>query len=103
MLYPITLDKERNLKYGMKAISLVEKKLKKPMSKIDLDNMTMEESAILIWSGLVHEDKNLSPERVMDLVDDYSNFPDAIESVMNAINEAFTGEEKANEESDEKN
>ena len=35
--YPIQLDKMRNFKYGMKALHFIEKKLKKPISKIDME------------------------------------------------------------------
>lgn len=87
--YPIQLDKTRNFKYGMKAISLIEKKFKKPIGKIDYENLTMEEAAILIWAGLVHEDNNLTPEKVMDLVDEYSNFREVIAEMMKVINKAF--------------
>lgn len=87
MFYPIKLDRVRNLRYGMRAISLIEKKLKKPVSKIDMENMTMEDTAIMIWAGLHHEDKSLTPENVMDLVDEYSNLPTAIQ----AMGEAFQG------------
>jgi len=83
--YPIQLDKVRNFKYGMKALHLIEKKLKKPVSKIDMDNLTMEDAATLIWAGLQHEDKDLTPDKVMDLVDEYSNIP----AVMQAMGEAF--------------
>lgn len=98
--YPIKLDKSRNFKYGMKAISLIEKKFKKPIGKIDYENLTMEEAAILIWAGLVHEDNNLTPEKVMDLVDEYSNFREVIAEMMEAINKAFGLDE---EEVKEKN
>ena len=77
----------RNFRFGMKAISNVEKKLKKPIAKIDFDSLTMEDTAILIWAGLAHEDKNLTPDRVMDLVDEYSD----LATVMEALGEAFTG------------
>jgi hypothetical protein len=83
--YPIQLDKMRNFKYGMKALHLIEKKLKKPVSKIDMDNLTMEDAATLIWAGLQHEDKDLTPDKVMDLVDEYSNIP----AVMQAMGKAF--------------
>jgi UDP-N-acetylglucosamine:LPS N-acetylglucosamine transferase len=85
--YPIELDKMRNFKYGMKALHLIEKKLKKPVSKINMDNLTMEDAATLIWAGLQHEDKDLTPEKVMDLVDEYSSLP----AVMQAMGEAFAG------------
>lgn len=100
--YPIQLDKMRNFKYGMKALHLIEKKLKKPVSKIDMDNLTMEDAATLIWAGLQHEDKDLTPEKVMDLVDEYSSLP----AVMQAMGEAFAsafGIDKPGEKEEAKN
>lgn len=86
---PIELDKTRNLRYGMKAISLVEKKFKKPIAKLDMDSLTMEDSAVLIWAGLAHEDRDLTVDKVMDLVDDYSSLPKVMEAVSEAMAEAF--------------
>ena len=96
--YPVQLDKTRNFKYGMKAISLVEKKFKKPMSKIDMDDLTMEEMATLLWAGLVHEERALTPDKVMDLVDDYSNVVTVAKIMGEAISDAFgAGEEEKND------
>lgn len=89
MLYPIKLDKERNFKFGMKAISLIEKKLGVPIGKIDMENMTMEDAATMMWAGLVHEDKDLTPDKVMDLIDDYSD----METAFNAMSDALNGPE----------
>lgn len=94
MYYPFKLDKIRNFRYGMKAISLIEKKLKKPVAKIDMENLTMEDAAVMIWAGLQHEDRELTPDKVMDLVDDYSD----ITTVMQAMGEAFQGAFGKNEE-----
>ena len=87
MFFPVKLDKMRNFRYGMKAISLIEKKLGKPIGKVDMENLTMEDAAVMIWAGLVHEDKDLTPEKVMDLVDEYSD----IQTVLTAMGEAFQG------------
>jgi len=87
--YPIQLDKVRNFKYGMRALSLIEKKFKKPVAKIDMENLTMEETAIMIWAGLQHEDKDLTPEKVMDLVDEYSDIKTVIEAMGEAFQNAF--------------
>ena len=99
--YPVQLDKSRNFKYGMKAISLVEKKFKKNMSKIDMNDLTMEEMAILMWAGLVHEERALTPEKVMDLVDEYSSVTVVATLMGEAITEAFgitgEGEDEKNE------
>ena len=97
--YPIQLDKSRNFRYGMKAISLIEKKFKKPVSKIDMENLTMEDAATLIWAGLQHEDKDLTPDKVMDLIDDYSD----IQTVLTAMSEAISGAFGGGENKEEKN
>jgi hypothetical protein len=98
MYYPIQLDKSRNFKYGMKAISLIEKKFKKPISKIDMLSLTMEEMATIIWAGLVHEDKNLTSDRVMDIIDDYSNVTKVFELAGDALAKAFSGDDPKEEE-----
>lgn len=97
---PIKLDKVRNFKYGMRAISLVEKKFKKPIAKVDMENLTMEDSATLIWAGLVHEDRGLTPDKVMDLIDDYSNLTAVMEVMSEALSSAF-GVEESTEEKNE--
>lgn len=97
MFYPIKLDKMRNFRYGMKAISLIESKFRKPIARIDMDNLTMQEIAIFIWAGLVHEYKDLTPEKVMDLIDNHSTLPDVLEVMGEAIKGAF-GKEEGKEE-----
>lgn len=98
MFVPVELDKARNLRYGMKAISQIEKKLKKPMAKIDLESLTMEDTAVVIWAGLEHEDKSLSPGKVMDLIDEKGNFIEVINAMQRAFEGAFgSGEEEKNE------
>lgn len=99
MFTPIQLDKTRNLRYGMKAISMIEKQLKTSVSKIDFDDLTMEDAATIIWAGLVHEDKELTPDKVMDLIDDHSDIKTAIETMGRAFSESFgsfNGEEPKN-------
>ncbi len=102
--YPIELDKARNFKYGMRAISLVEKKFKKPIGTVDLNALTMEEMAVIIWAGLVHEDKNLSPDRVMDLVDDSElTVTQVFETAGEALSKAFGGDEEESDGEEGKN
>ena len=99
MYTPIELDKTRNFRYGMKAISYIEEKLKTPIAKLDLNGLTMKETAIVICAGLIHEDKKLTQDRVMDLIDEKGNFIEAIEVMGEAFNKAFGG----NGENEEKN
>lgn len=88
---PIELDKVRNFRYGMKAMSTIEKKFKKPIAKVDFENMTMEDTATIIWAGLQHEDKSLSPDKVMDLIDEKGNMQEVMEAMSEAMNLAFGG------------
>lgn len=85
--FPIVLDKTRNLGYGMMAMDRIEKKLKKSVTDMDIANLSIYEMAVYIWAGLSHEDSKLTPERVMYLVDEYSNMQEA----MAAMGEAFAG------------
>lgn len=88
---PVTLDKVRNFRYGMKAMSIIEKKFKKPIAKIDFDNLTMEDTATVIWAGLQHEDKSLTPDRVMDLIDEKGNLQEVLKTMSEAMSAAFGG------------
>lgn len=103
--YPIKLDKVRNFRYGMRAIDLIEKKYGKPIMEIDGisdGKITMEDYATLMWAGLVHEDKELTPERVMDLVDEYSNIREVSKVMWEALNDVFKVDDEE-VETEEKN
>lgn len=85
--FPIELDKTRNLRYGMVALDKIEKKLKKNVSNINMDDLSIYEMAVYIWAGLNHEDTKLTPERVMYLIDEHSN----MQKAMASMGEAFAG------------
>lgn len=85
MYTPVEMDKTRNFRFGMKAVSFIEKKFNKPISKVDFENMTMEETATVILAGLIHEDKELTEEKVMDIIDEKGN----LEEVLSAMGKAM--------------
>jgi len=90
MYTPIVLDKTRNLRYGMKALSIIEKKFKKNLATIDYANLTIEETMTIVWAGLVHEDKELTVDKLIDIIDENNIKLDEIIEVMgNAMDEAF--------------
>lgn len=102
--FPIKLDKVRNLKFGMRAFDRIEKKYGKPIMEIDgMQNgiLTMDQTATMVWAGLAHEDSELTPEIVMDLIDEYSSIPEASKEMWKALNSVFGAEES--EETEEKN
>lgn len=69
MYTPVVLDKARNFRYGMKSLALIERKFGKPLARIDFGNMTLDEMCVILWAGLEHEDKELTPEKLMDIID----------------------------------
>jgi len=82
----IELDKPRTLRYGMNALVRIEEMLGKPISKLDLENISIKDMRTIIYAGLYHEDKDLTPERAGELIDDYSD----IESIAEKLGEAMT-------------
>lgn len=85
MYTPVQMDKTRNFRFGMKAVSFIEKKLGKPLAKVDFENMTMEETATVILAGLIHEDNTLNEDKIMDIIDEKGN----LEEVLAAMGEAM--------------
>ena len=49
----------------------------------------MEDMATIIWAGLVHEDRELTPDKVMDLIDENSNVAEAMKIVGEALAQSF--------------
>jgi hypothetical protein len=70
--FPITLDRERNLFYSQRSTWLIEQKtgLKYMQGEFKQlwDEPTPERLAVLVWAGLVHEDKELTPEAVAEML-----------------------------------
>lgn len=86
----LVLDKTRNIRYGMVAMTRIENKLGKPFNNIDFeDGMTFGEVAVVLWAGMVHEDAELTPDKVAELVDEYSDITTAMAAMAEAMGEAF--------------
>lgn len=87
---PIIMDKTRNLHYGMVALMKLEKKLGKPFATMNFEReMTYEEIATILWAGMSHEDPELTPEKVAELIDEYSDIQTAVVAMSEAMQEAF--------------
>ena len=101
---PVELDKIRNFKYGMRAIDRIEKKTGKPLMQIEGmqdGNLSMEHYAIVIWAGLAHEDKELTPDKVMDLIDEHSSLRKVSKEMWKALNEVFENDDEEEQEKNE--
>lgn len=82
MVKPIKLDKVRNLRYSMRALSIIEKSFGKTIAKIDWNNLMIDELITVLWAGLIHEDKELTQERLFDIIEElglsYTDLENAI-------------------------
>lgn len=90
----IELDKARNLRYGMNALVKVEELTGKSITKLDLENLSMKDLRTIMFAGLHHEDKDLTPEKVGELIDDYSDIGTIAGKLGEAFTIAFGGDEK---------
>ena len=80
----INLDKPRRLRYTINALVALEEKLGKPISAIDRTKIGIKEFRLLLWAGLIHEDPNLTEEKVGELMDEAD-----INYIAEKINEAI--------------
>jgi hypothetical protein len=87
---PIELDKNRNLRFGMVALMKIEEKLGRPFAQIDFEHeLKYKDLATILWAGLAHEDAYLTPNKVAELIDDYSDIQTAMSKMGEAMQEAF--------------
>jgi hypothetical protein len=67
--FVLDLDRPRKLKFGFKAIRLIREKLgDREIS--DLMNMKVDEMSTIAWAGLIHEEPELTVERIEGLLDE---------------------------------
>lgn len=92
--YPVTIDKPRSLRYGFVALNMIEEALDKPVTSIRLDAIRIKEVAVLTWGGLYHEDKTLTPDRILELFDEHDiDYTQIMLVVGQALAESFGVEE----------
>lgn len=89
MYTPVQLDKARNFRYGMKALHLIEKTLDIRIAKLDFDDLSQYQIAVIVWAGLYHEDVTLTPDAVMDLIDGHSSITEIAQIMSQAFQDAF--------------
>jgi len=85
----IELDKARNLRYGMNALVKVEEMTGKSITSLDLESLSMKDLRTIVYAGIYHEDKELTPEIVGELIDDYSTIGEVAEKLGEAFTIAF--------------
>jgi DNA-binding protein YbaB len=94
MYTPIKLDKTRNLRYGFKAMRMLQNELKKLGTDLSEGEPSFEAVAIIVWVGLVHEDSTLTLDNVVDLLDAADDFVEVADIAMGALDEAYGDKKK---------
>jgi hypothetical protein len=84
------LDKARNLRFTTRALALIENKLKIKITKLNPEEIGINEMMIILWAGLQHEDSSLTVEKVMDLIDEYSSFEEVAEKISESFEVSFS-------------
>lgn len=79
----LELDKPREIKFGVKAIKIIEKLKKCKISNLNLDQLTTDEIIQITHAGLI--DKSITVEQLEDLIDEHTT----VGKVIMAISEGF--------------
>lgn len=87
--YTLELDRPRKLKFGFKAIRLIREKFG-DREVSDLMNMKVNEMPTVAWAGLIHEDSELTVEKVVDLLDEKIGKDCTVMDVIGILIEAIT-------------
>lgn len=90
MSKPVIIEfggKLRTLKLGSNAIVILEEMFGKPFTQIMQMDMGLRELRAILWAGLRHEDKELTPESVGDMMDD-ADMEAVVQRIFAASNEA---------------
>lgn len=87
-LVTIMLDKERHLRLTLNGMIKFQQLTGKNLMKgIKVNDLSLDDTAALVWACLVHEDKNLKYEDVLNLVD-LSNLQEVAVAVTSCITQA---------------
>lgn len=90
----LTLDRERSLRITWRSLERLEEE-----HDIDLEGLgeslrgggTLASVRRIIWLGLLHEDPEITPDGVADLLDDYGDFSEVVQAANALIGQVFGG------------
>ena len=92
---PIKLEKTRNFMMGFHGMQIFKKITGTSLAKLDYENADIEDYIpALFFSGLAHEDKELTLERTTQLIDEHLGIKGAIDLLPQIIEETFGKEEE---------
>jgi hypothetical protein len=90
----VKLDKARNILLGFQALRLFKKMTGRSLAKMDFENEDMEDYVpTIFYCGLMHEDKDLTLESTIELIDKNIGIKGALELLPSIIEDAFGKQE----------
>lgn len=94
MYTPVKLDKMRNILLGFKGMQLFKKITGKSLTKLDYENEDMEDyMPVIIYCGLIHEDKDLTLDETTELIDKHLGIKGALALLPKILEDTFGKEE----------
>lgn len=84
----LELDKPREIKFGVKAIKIIEKIKKCKISNLNLDQLTVDELIQILHAGLIDK-SDVTIEQLEDLIDKYITVGKAIAIISEGFQVAF--------------
>lgn len=98
MIYtPVKLDKSRNVVLGFQALQEFKKITGESLTKINFESDDLEVESVIpaiFYAGLKHEDKELTYEKTVALLDEYLGIKQALDIIPQIIQDAFGEVEK---------
>jgi hypothetical protein len=73
----------------MNALIKIEELTGKNLTSLDLSQLSIKDLRTIVYAGLFHEDKELTPETCADLIDAYSDIGTIAEKLGEAMTLAF--------------
>lgn len=83
------LDQDRSLKLGFRGIARLEKVFNANVDQWNLKELSFEQVAEILAEALRLELPDITADKVMDLIDDYSDINTAIKKTFECIKETF--------------
>lgn len=88
-LVTVTLDKDRHLRLSLKGMIEFEKLTGRNLLKgFTIKDLTLEDSAALVFACLIHEDKELTFDDVLCMID-ISNLKTVMDAVSKCLEQGF--------------
>ncbi len=98
MSIPIALDKPRNLLMGFEGLQRFKQLTGQSLAKLDGEKTDMEDYVpTIFYCGLIHEDKELTYEQALQLIDKHLGVKGALEMLPEILEDTFgSGEDVKN-------